>query len=101
MPNLGAWGYFVTLIIGPWGQDSEWQGLASLFPDGAGSPKDTPAGALSAFEAAVLEEVIAEVDFAEFLADLLVFEHGKPDPRISTEAGWAASGFDRFLHGPH
>ena len=57
--------------------------------------------AAPAFEAALLEEVIAEVDSAEFLADLLVFEHGKPDPRICTEAGWAASGFDRFLHGPH
>ena len=49
----------------------------------------------------MLEEVIAEVDSAEFLADLLVFEPGKPDPRICTEADWAASGFDRFLHGPH
>jgi hypothetical protein len=101
MHNLGAWGYFVELIIGPWGEDGEWQGLAPLFPDGARSPKDTPAGALSAFEAAVLEEVIAEVGSAEFLADLLVFEPGKPDPRICTEAGWAACGFDRFLHGPH
>jgi hypothetical protein len=133
MHNLGAWGYFVELIIGPWGEASQWQGLAPLFADGTGSLKNTQehgpwenyapqpeapctpagwflavagedyaeAGALSEFEAAVLEEVIAEVDSAEFLADLLVFEPDKPDPRICTEACWAAAGFDRFLHGPH
>jgi hypothetical protein len=59
------------------------------------------ARALSAFEAAVLEECINGVNSAEFLADLLVLEPGKPDPRICTEASLVACGFDRFLHGTH
>jgi hypothetical protein len=56
---------------------------------------------LSEAEVAVLQECIDEVNNAEFLADLMVFEPGKPDPRICTEADWVACGFDRFLHGPH
>jgi hypothetical protein len=63
--------------------------------------KVDPGDGLSEFEAAVLEECINEVNSAEFLADLLAFEPGKPDPRICTEASWAACGFDRFLQGSH
>jgi hypothetical protein len=94
----------------PGSEHGPWENYATL-PEACCSPaewflavagEDYPeARALSAFEAAVLEEVIAEVDSAEFLADSLVFEPGKPDPRICTEASWTACGFDRFLHGPH
>jgi hypothetical protein len=59
MADRGACGYFVELIIGPWGEDSQWQGLAPLFLDGASvaenrhehGPWENEARALSAFEA--------------------------------------------------
>lgn len=105
----GPWENYAPLSVAA-GEDYAAAGATSAGEDRwrkapMGEPfgpwKVDPDGVLTEFEAAMLEEVIAEVDSAEFLADLLVFEHGKPDPRICTEAGWAASGFDRFLHGPH
>jgi hypothetical protein len=78
-----------------------WENYRPASPAGDSRVKVDPRDGLSEFEAAVLEECIAEVNSAEFLSDLLVFEPGKPDPRICTEACWAASGFDRFLHGRH
>jgi hypothetical protein len=85
----------------PGTEHGPWENYRALASPGDSRFKVDPGGVLSEFEAAVLEECINEVNSAEFLADLLVFEPGKPDPRICTEASWTACGFDRFLHGPH
>jgi len=89
------------------GDDAWWREapIVEPAPPAASEPcnfpfKVDPEG-LSEHEIAVLEEVFAEVNSTDFLADLSIFEPGKPDPRICTEACWAASGFDQFLHGPH
>jgi hypothetical protein len=84
----------------PSGERGPWENYRPTAPACGSRFKVEPDG-LSEFEAAVLEECINEVISAEFLADSLVFEPGKPDPRICTEASWAACGFDRFLHGTH
>jgi hypothetical protein len=85
----------------PSGERGPWENYRALASAGDPRFKVDPGGVLSEFEAAVLEECINEVNSAEFLGDLLVFEPGNPDPRICTEACWTACGFDRFLHGPH